>query len=220
MEKEMLNGTPIPCDLPIDALREMMKSGNMQDFSLACEVLSCRDDRGAYDVLKSYIGSKDKYRRLSVLMTVFRHPNAVELVGFLESAIASDDFLFARNGLQVVAKYGVTVSEAVLLTAVKRYLAMLGTEICALKILPATENNYKELIALFEAAETSSQKECLCEILTQKYLPTKAGELFDLFGNEDFPKLRLAAVRLGKEYDFDISKFAGDEDGHIRNEAQ
>ena len=220
MKKEICNGIPIPYDLTIDELRKMMDSANMEDFSLACEVLSQRDDRKAYDIMKSYIGSKDKYRRLYVLKTIFRHPEAVELVDFLETAIASDDFLFVSNALLVVAEYGISVSETVLLSAVERHLSKLYTEVLALKILDATERNYKILIAFFEKSVTSSQKEFLCEILTQKYLPSKARDLFDLFGREAFPKLRLAAVHLGKEYGFDISKFATDEDGHIRSATQ
>lgn len=220
MKKEICNGIPIPYDLTIEELRKMMDSANMEDFSLACEVLSQRDDRNAYDILKSYIGNKDKYRRLYVLKTIFRHPEAVELVGFLEAAIASNDFLFVSNALLVVAEYGISVSETVLLSGVERHLSKLYTEVLALKILDATERNYKILIAFFEKSVTSSQKEFLCEILTQKYLPSKARELFELFGREDFPKLRLAAVHLGKEYGFDISKFATDDDGHIRSATQ
>ena len=216
MKKEMLNGTPIPFDLTTDELSKMMESANMEDFSLACEVLSQRDDRKAYVIMKSYIGSKDKYRRLCILKTIFRHPEAVELVGFLEAAIASDDFLFVSNALLVVAEYGIIVSENLLLSAVQRYLSKLYTEVLSLRILDATEQNYQILTAFFEKSVTSSQKEFLCEILTQKYLPSKARDLFELFGREDFPKLRLAAVHLGKEYGFDISKFATDEDGHIR----
>ena len=157
MKKEMLNGTPIPYDLTIDELHKMMDSANMEDFSLACEVLSQRDDRDAYHIMKSYIGSKDKYRRLYILKTIFCHPEAVELVDFLETAIASDDFLFVSNALLVVAEYGIIVSENLLLSAVQRHLSKLYTELLSLRILNATEQNYKTLIALFE--NLSAEKE-------------------------------------------------------------
>jgi hypothetical protein len=39
MKKEILNGTPIPYDLSVDTLKEMISSPMMKDFALACEAL-------------------------------------------------------------------------------------------------------------------------------------------------------------------------------------
>ena len=47
----------------------------------------------------------------------------------------------------------------------------------------------------------------------------KARELFDLFSNDDFSKVRLLAVRIGKKYCFDIETLKFDADGHVRKEA-
>lgn len=57
----------------------------------------------------------------------------------------------------------------------------------------------------------------LSEILVKKYLPEKASELFSLLSADDFAKIRMIALGIGKEYKFDISKFLNDPDGHIRN---
>ena len=73
MRKEILNGTPIPYDLHIKDLEEMMNSSVMKDFSLACEALSYKNDPAAYRIMKSHIDDNDKYRRLYVLKTIFRH---------------------------------------------------------------------------------------------------------------------------------------------------
>ena len=110
MKKEILNGTRIPYDLSVEELSKMLSSPIMQDFSLACEALSYKNDNAAYEAMKNYINDKDKYRRLYILKTIFRHPNAVELVDFLESAITSEDFLFVENGLLVISEYKITVS--------------------------------------------------------------------------------------------------------------
>ena len=105
MRKEILNGTLIPYDLPIEELKIMMSSSVMKDFSLACEALSYKSEPEAYQIMKSYIGTEDQYRRLYILKTIFRHSEAAELSDFLENAIASKDVLFVENGLTVVSEY-------------------------------------------------------------------------------------------------------------------
>ena len=123
MKKEILNGTPIPYDLPIEDLKAMMSSAVMKDFSLACEALSYKDDPEAYRIMKSYINDKDKYRRLYVLKTVFRHPEAAELIGFLEKTVASDDLLFVEHGLSVVSDYNIRISDGLLLSTVCKHFS-------------------------------------------------------------------------------------------------
>ncbi len=220
MKKEILNGDVIPYDLPVDQLKEMMASSVMSDFSLACEALSYKNDSEAYRIMKSYIGDKDKYRRLYILKTIFRHHEAAELVDFLEEAIASDDFLFVENGLLIVADYQVKVAESLLLSVVDQYLPQLDLGILALKTLDANETHYSELIKLFKKAEKCSQKELISEILRGKYLPLKSKELFDLFSNDFFAKIRGLALEIGKKYGFDIGGFLSDADGHIRKAAK
>ena len=82
------------------------------------------------------------------------------------------------------------------------------------------EVNFLKLVELFKCAKVSGQKEVLSEILFEKYLPAKAQDLFDLFSNDDFSKIRLLAVKIGKEYSFNIEMFKSDIDGHIRKEAK
>ncbi len=220
MRKELLNGTPIPYHLSIDALKTLMASADMKDFSLACEALSYHQDPQAYAIMKSHLDDKDKYRRLYVLKTIFRHAQAKELTPSLEAAIACDDFLFVSNGLLTAADYNIAVSETLLFLAANCHLPKLDMELCALKLTATTEDNYQKLTGLFEKSITSSQKEILCEILMQKYLPTKARDLFDIFSKDEFPKARLCAVHIGKAYGFDIALFAADADGHVRKAAQ
>ena len=220
MRKELLNGTPIPYHLNIDDLKTLMASAEMKDFSLACEALSYHQDPQAYAIMKSCLDNKDKYRRLYILKTIFRHAQAKELAPFLEEAIASDDFLFVSNGLLAAADYHITISESLLFSAAMRHLPKLDMELCALKSTDATESNYQKLTGLFEKSITSSQKEILSGILTQKYLPTKARDLFDIFSKDASPKARLCAVHIGKAYGFDIAPLAADTDGHVRKAAQ
>ena len=220
MRAEMLNGKPIPYDLPVEELKKLISSPVMNDFSLACEALSYNNTPEAYKIMKSYINDKDKYRRLYILKTIFRHPESAELVGLLEDALASDDFLFVSNGLHVVADYGIKVSESLLFSAVIRNLSNLYTEIRAINVLEVNEDNYIKLIEIFKKAESCSQKEFISDVFIEKYLPAKAKELFLLFGRDKFSKIRLCAVQIGKLYDFDIGQFLMDIDGHVRRAAE
>jgi len=216
MRKEILNGVPIPYDMSIEELKSMMSSPVMKDFSLACEALSYKNDPEAYRIMKSYINDRDKYRRLYILKTIFRHPEAVELIDFLENAIASDDFLFVQNGLIIVSDYGIKVSESLLLAAVKKYCNELYTAVGALKTLAINEFNYEAINKIFTSCTKCAQKEVLGEILCDGYLPQKAKELFELFKQDGFAKIRLLALEIGKRYGFDTRVFLSDTDGHIR----
>lgn len=217
MRKEILNGTPIPYDLPIEDLKEMMASSVMKDFSLACEALSYKNDPQAYEIMKSHINDKDKYRRLYVLKTIFRHPEAAELVGVLENAIASDDFLFVENGLTVIADCKVKISDSLLLSVVCKHFERLSwTAIRALDILAVNEAHYVKLTELFGRAERCIQKELIGEILIGQYLPDKSEDLFALFAKDGNAKIRYLALKLADRYGYHILGFLSDMDGHVK----
>jgi len=150
MRQETLNGARIPYDAPIDELEAKMASKVMKDFTLACEALSYKDDPKAYEIMKFYINDKDKYRRLYVLKTIFRHPQALELTGFLKSAITSEDYLFVEHGLFVIADYGIKVPDDLLFSVIYKNLDRLSSELCALKALDISEENYIRLTELFK----------------------------------------------------------------------
>jgi hypothetical protein len=217
MKKEILNGTRIPYELSVEELSKMLSSPIMKDFSLACEALSYKNDVTAYEAMKPFINDKDKYRRLYILKTIFRHPNAAELVDFLENAISSDDFLFAENGLIVIAEYKIKISDSLLLSVVDKHLPKLYTAIRSLNTLEICEENYTKLTSIFVKAEQCVQKEVIGEVLANNYLPSKSKELFELFSRDKFAKIRLFAVKIAKKYGYDLSVFLSDEDGHVRN---
>ena len=217
MKKEILNGTRIPYELSVEELSKMLSSPIMNDFSLACEALSYKKDVAAYEAMKPYINDKDKYRRLYILKTIFRHPNAAELVDFLENAISSDDFLFVENGLIVISEHQIKVSDSLLLSAVNTHLPKLYTAVGSLITLDISEENFKNLLAIFSKSEQCAQKEVIGEILSYHYLPSKSKELFEIFSRDKFAKIRILAIKIAKKYGYDLSVFLSDEDGHVRS---
>ena len=199
MRTEMINGIPVPYDLSVDELEALLISGNMSDFAVACEALSNQSDERAYQLLKKYITDKDKYKRLCVLNTIFRHPMAVQIKSFLEDSILSDDFLFVHNGLGVVGQYEIEVSEKAVLSAVSKHLSDLNfTDLYALKILSTSDENFLNLIRIFKRAKGCGQKEVIGGILLEKYPHSHAEELYALFLSDHFLKIRSLADRIEK----------------------
>lgn len=220
MKKEFLHGIPIPYDKSIEELRKLLFSPNMKNFSLACEALSYNDSAEAYVLLKSFIDNKDKYRRLYILKTIFRMPYSEELIPYLEKAITSDDLLFVKAALNVIAEHSIKVSENILRSTIIKHLTKLSLELYSLSILEKNNENYRYLTDIFTESKDCLKKEIICDLLQWNYLTENAEELFELFKKDNFAKIRLEAIKIGKNYGFDISKFLADIDGHVRDFAR
>lgn len=216
MKKEFLNGERIPYEKNINELKDLLSSPNMKNFSLACEALSYSEDPEAYELLKSFIDSKDKYRKLYILKTIFRIPQSIELIPRLEEALCSDNMLFTKAALNVISDNKVKVSEELLCSTVAKHINKLDYEVYALYKLDICNTNYIYLTELFKCTDKNTAREIICDILTERYLPDKARDLFELFGQDKYAKIRLAAVKIAKKHSFDISEFLSDIDGHVR----
>ena len=217
MQVEKINGISVPYGKSSQELEQMLLNGDMNDFVVACEALASKNDQYSFELLKGYITHKDKYKRLCVLKVIFKYPEAEELKWFLEESLLSKDILFAENGLKIIYKHNVKLKDSIILMAVKNHLKELHcTSLYALSCLDVSNDNFLVLVEIFKKLKGCGQKEVLGKILTDKYLSQKSRELFDLFSNDDFPKVRLLAVKIGKKYGFDIEKFKFDNDGHVR----
>ena len=75
------------------------------------------------------------------------------------------------------------------------------------------------MVGIFQKAPKCIQREVIGELLTEKYLPLKTEELFDLFRGDSYAKVRVLAVRLAREYGYDLKAFFSDMDGHVRKQA-
>ena len=108
--------------------------------------------------------------------------------------------MFARNGLSVVGQYGIEVTEKSVLSAVLKHLSDLHyTDLYALKILSTSDENFLNLIRIFKRSKKCGHKEVLGEILLEKYYPSYAQELFALFSEDHFSKIRSLAERIKNE---------------------
>lgn len=214
--KQIINGRPVPYNLTKEKLFELLSSKNMSDFTLACEALSYFDTEEACDKLGNYFFCKDKYRRLCVLKVIFRNPYAAKYTQELEKAICSDDILFVDNGLLVANDFNINISENIIIAAVNKHFDHLKNSLRALDLLSEGEKNYNTLINFFSRCDTSLKQEIVADILCDKYISTKANELFEVFSVSANPKIRKRSVEIGKENGFDVTMFENDVNGHVR----
>ena len=214
----MVNGVVVPYNRPIEVLQEMMLTDNMGEFAAVCEALSYHSDPRAYELLRCYAAHKDKYVRLCILKTVFRHPRAVELNDFLTDALQSDDIFFVENALRVIPENRLEVPNGVLLRVVRKHLQILHyNALYALQGVDDSEENYEAIVELLQMATSCGQKEVLSTILCNKYLEGKSAQLFRIFSTDSCSKLRVLAVKIATKYGFDLSLLCHDVDGHVRN---
>lgn len=216
--KPVINGHPVPYDLPKEELYTLLASDSMTDFVLACEALSALPDADVCDRLGAYLTSPDKYRRLAVLKVIFRHPAAVKYTPILEEAILSEDILFAESGLRAAAECRAPVSESAILTATRRHIAKLHAP-TALCLLAVSEENYEAITDLFSKCVTSLQQEVVAELLLERYADTHPDALFSLLSASRYPAVRRTAAWLGLRFGFDLTALQNDPDGHVRKAA-
>jgi uncharacterized membrane protein YphA (DoxX/SURF4 family) len=67
----ILNGNPVPVELPLPDLARMLESPDMTDFSLACRALSLKQTLESYDLLKCHLPHRDPYRHRCLLEALF-----------------------------------------------------------------------------------------------------------------------------------------------------
>lgn len=213
---QMINGRTVPMDLPKEKLLELLSGTNMSDFVVACEALMQYRTEDICDKLGYYLLYGDKYQKLAVLKVIFQNPYAKKYIAELERVIAGEDRLLVDQGLLVVAKENVSVSESIIVAAVQRHILKLRDSLGALKCLSVCDQNYNVIVALLPKCASSVQQEIIADVLCEQYLPEKSRELFMLFSKSDNSKIRALAVKIGKENGYDISSFSTDPDGHIR----
>ena len=207
MKKAIFKGASTSCGKTLSELREMIASPEMKDFTVACDELSYMDSDEAFDIMRPYLDHKDKYRRLYVLKTIFRHPKAVDIGYYLEEAILSGDKLFVENGLFTVGRFGIKISEEIIWFGVEN-TDLYYNDLRALKLLGTSAENYKKLLDLFVGKGYFNkriywQKIFIADILREKYFPEKAEELYRIFATDGFAEIRFRAMKIADDFGFD-----------------
>lgn len=220
---QKIRGLMVPEGLSQEELKNMMESGDMKTFSIACEALCLSNTHWAYEVLKQHIAHKDLYKRRYVLSVIFHYPQAAELTSHLEQALKSEKVFLYDTALHVIIQEKVRVSDEALLSCFERNQGKLFRYVClALETVEKTEANTRRILKLYRTCRDKSFRVGLAETLYCFCCEENHMEFFRLFRDNPAPHIRILACRIAREYHHPelLQEFAQDRDGHIRKLAR
>lgn len=219
MSKAIINDRLVPYELSNDELAHLCSTKEMSDFVVACEVLSTRDNHESYQILKSHFYDNDKYRRLIVIKAIFKLSDSAELNTYLEQFLQSEDILFVHAASNIIASKRITIPENIVKETLNRYIDDIEVGYLV-ALISNTDKNYDFVKSLFLKSSICCYQEIIVDYLYLHFGRDKCQELFDLFRNSHFGKIRCYALSIGKDSQFDLSSFLYDKDGHVRKKLE
>ena len=214
-----VNGQAVPEGLALEQLEAMLRSKDMQTFSLACEALRNMETADAYELLKRQLQTTDLYRRRYVLSVIFDFPQASELTAELEAAMKSGTPFLVTTALEQLRAGKAWVSEEAILSCFERNHNRLdGSFYSVLSRIQKSPDHCQRILELYSGSSNSSTKIALAECLLAFADVRNYESLYTLFRNDPAPHIRILACRLAKDYQREdwLRSFYTDPDGHIR----
>ena len=214
-----LNGQEVPQYCTINDLRTMLESSDMQTFAIACEALRNTQTSEAYNLLKSKLQIKDKYKYRYILSVIFTFDESIELKNYFINAMQSDDRILVNTALNHLINKNLWVTDEQILTCFEKNHNLLDRFYYQILLrIASTSSNISRIIELLNNSKSDSVKiavaECLSEFATKdNYL-----DIYCLLANSSLSKLRMEACRIACNLDRNdlLQAFVKDSDGHIR----
>jgi len=200
----------------------MLESADMQSFALGCKALEFAKTPEAYELLKSYLSTADKYRLRCVYEAVFSYEESAQLRDEFGKALLSDESMFVNCALiHLIHKNLWASNEQILLCFEKNQNKLNPYYYQVLSTIPKSETAADKICALFIGARTDSLKIALGELLPDFALESNYMKLYEMLSGSGIVKLRLAACRIARKFDKAelLESFNGDPDGHLRKYA-
>ncbi len=216
---KLVNDQVVPENLPIKEFGKMMETSDMQIFALACEALRNNKTHEAYELLKRYIDSKDKFKRRYIMSVIFDFDESMELSKHFLNALQSDDRMFVTTVLEHLIHRNLWVSDEQILSCFEKNHNWLDSYYY--QILRGIEKNpqhTERLICLLSTAETNSAKIAVAQCMKAFAAQDNYMRLFELLANSDIAKLRMEACGIAHKFGRNdlLYIFKDDPDGHIR----
>lgn len=223
----ILNGRPVPYDLPLPTLLNMLESNDMTDFALACEILATHKTQEVYEVLKKYLEHKDKYKRRYVWSIIFAFPEAQERITQFTDLFYAKDMIFVNAAFRILLHYRLPVGDIVIFDAIRQHHTQLDAYFYdALLLVQGNEENFQRLLSMYyqmrNQKDNRSKREAVARALQQFWSNDHFEELFALFQKDEFSKIRYIACNMAAEkqrVDL-VRQFLDDLDGHVRKLAR
>jgi len=214
-----LNCQEVPENCTINDLRTMLESSDMQTFTIACEALRNTQTFEAYNLLKSKLQIKDKYRYRYILDVIFSFDESIELKNYFINAMQSDDRILVTTALEHLIHKNLWVTDEQILACFEKNHNLLdGFYYQILLQIAGTASNTSRIIELLNGSKSDSTKIAVAECLSDFATKDNYLDIYCLLANSSLSKLRMEACRIACKFgrrDL-LHAFVKDSNGHIR----
>lgn len=215
----VLNGQAVSENISIQELQKMMEASDMKNFAIACEALRIANNHEAYEVLKGYVDTRDKYKYRCVLSAIFEYNEAAELSDYLIRALQSQERFLVTVALNHLVNKNIEISDKYIIECFERNHKWLESYYYqALNTIEKITENTERIISLLGSASSDSVRIAIAECLENFCTEENHLRLFEMFANSSLAKVRMVACRIAckfSRYDL-LQRYMDDSDGHIR----
>ncbi len=199
---------------------ESIMNKSYEHFGFLCSVLKDRGEVEDFKLIEKFINDSDHRKCYLALKNILYFEKGKEKYAHLVSErLKSDDIIILRGALAIVDEHKLMRSDNRILEIYEKYIDKNISShcVCALRYNPSFEENYERILAIFRRAPKSN-KECFTKLLTDLADKSHFDELFTIFAEDEYCKVRIGAARLAikhERYEL-LNRFINEKDGHIR----
>ncbi|MBQ9848171.1 MAG: hypothetical protein IJO64_03825 [Clostridia bacterium] len=207
------------CRLSRNKIENIM-ANSYEHFSLLCLALKTLGEERDFELLEKFINDSDHRKRYIALDYVLYFEKGKEKYAHLvNERLKSNDIFTLTGALSLVKKHKLMQNNNRILEVYELHIGKVihcGC-VCPLRYIHDFESNYERIIALYRRAPKST-KECFSKLLTDLADYSRFDELFSVFANDAYHKVRISAVKLAIKHNrFELLEpFITEKDGHIR----
>lgn len=199
---------------------ESIMAESYEHFWFLCFVLKKRGEDEDFELIKKFINDSDHRKCYLALKNILAFEKGKEKYAhFVSERLKNDDIIILRGALELVREHKLMQTDNRILEIYEKYIDknISSCCVCALRYNPGFEENYERILALYRRAPKPN-KECFTKLLTDLADESHFDELFPLFAEDEYCKVRIGAARLAikhERYEL-LNRFINEKDGHIR----
>ncbi len=199
---------------------ESIMDKSYEHFGFLCLVLKNRGEDEDFKLIEKFINDSDHRKCYLALKNILAFEKGKEKYAHLVGErLKNDDIIILRGALELVREHKLMQTDNRILEIYEKYIDknISSCCVCALRYNPGFEENYERILALYRRAPKQN-KECFAKLLTDLADESRFDELFPLFAEDEYCKVRIGAARLAikhERYEL-LNRFINEKDGHIR----
>lgn len=208
-------------NVSLNELEQRMESSDMKIFCAAAKILISKNSKEAYNILKKYAFSSDKYKRRYVLSVIFEYPDAIEIANELNKVLSVENAnsFMTTTILEILIKFNIKIDDNIVSQALANSNINYGWYYQVIGKFDKNEKNLEQLLALYHTkGKCTSIRIYMAEQLLEFANEENYMRLFQLFEKDEQPHIRMVACRIANKMNRQdlLISFKNDKDGHIR----